>query len=178
MRFARLQLRDDHLAEDAVQDSLTAACQQSGDFSGRSQHKTWVFAILRNKLIDTMRARRRTINASSLEGDAADDSVFDRELFDDKGHWASHARPRPWPRPETLLARQQFWALFDWCLNALPEPVGRVFSMRELLDMDIAEICRELELDANHCSVLLYRARTRLRTCLSAKGLETEDAIG
>ncbi|VVD69626.1 RNA polymerase subunit sigma [Pandoraea anhela] len=178
MRFARLQLRDDHLAEDAVQDALTAACQPSNEFSGRAQHKTWVFAILRNKLIDIMRARRRTINASALEGDTEDDSVFDRELFDDGGHWTNHARPRPWPRPDTLLARQQFWQLFDGCLNALPASIGRVFAMRELLEMDIAEICEELGLEANHCSVLLYRARTRLRTCLSAKGLETDDAFG
>ncbi|MCI3206845.1 sigma-70 family RNA polymerase sigma factor [Pandoraea capi] len=178
LRFARLQLRDDHLAEDVVQDALTAACLSSDAFSGRAQHKTWVFAILRNKLIDMMRARRRTINASALEGEAGDDSVFDRELFNDNGHWTDHARPRPWPRPETLVARQHFWQLFDWCLNALPESTGRVFSMRELLEMDITEICQELGLEANHCSVLLYRARTRLRTCLSAKGLETNDAIG
>lgn len=171
-------MRDEHLAEDAVQEALTAACATSSEFSGRCQHKTWVFAILRNKLIDTMRARRRTINASSLESDADENSVFDRELFDERGHWHVHARPRPWPCPETLVAREQFWALFDWCLNALPESTGRVFSMRELLDMDIAEICLELDLDANHCSVLLYRARTRLRTCLSAKGLETNDALG
>ncbi|MGR9578435.1 sigma-70 family RNA polymerase sigma factor [Pandoraea sputorum] len=178
LRFAKLQLRDEHLAEDAVQEALTAACSPSNEFSGRSQHKTWVFAILRNKLIDTMRARRRTINASSLEDDADENSVFDRELFDERGHWNDHARPRPWHHPETLVARQQFWALFDGCLNTLPESTGRVFSMRELLDMDIAEICRELDLDANHCSVLLYRARTRLRTCLSAKGLEVTDALG
>ncbi|MCE4060054.1 sigma-70 family RNA polymerase sigma factor [Pandoraea sputorum] len=178
LRFARLQLRDDHLAEDAVQDAMTAACMPSSEFSGRSQHKTWVFAILRNKLVDTMRSRRRTINASALENEASDDSVFDRELFNAQGHWADQARPRPWPRPDTLVARQQFWTLFDWCLNALPESIGRVFSMRELLDMEIADICQELDLDANHCSVLLYRARTRLRTCLSSKGLETSDALG
>lgn len=182
MRFAKLQLRDDHLAEDAVQDSLVAAYAQSHEFAGRAQHKTWVFAILRNKLIDTMRTRRRTVNASSLETpddtDVHGESVFDRELFGDNGHWAEHARPKPWPRPEAIVARQQFWTMFDWCLNELPEAIGRVFAMRELLDMEMAEICGELELNANHCSVLLYRARLRLRTCLSTKGLESADATG
>lgn len=178
LRFARLQMRDEHTAEDLVQEALTAACLESKAFDGRAQHKTWVFAILRNKMIDAMRARRRTINASALEASLDGESVFDRELFSDNGHWAEHARPRPWPRPEALVAQQQFWALFDWCLTELPEHVGRVFAMRELLDMEIAEICQELELNANHCSVLLYRARTRLRTCLSTKGLEANDAAG
>lgn len=174
-------MRDEHLAEDAVQESLLAACAQSHEFAGRAQHKTWVFAILRNKLIDTMRARR-TINASALatqdDEQAHGESVFDRELFGDNGHWAEHARPKPWPRPEAIVARQQFWTMFHWCLNDLPETIGRVFAMRELLDMEMAEICDELECNANHCSVLLYRARLRLRTCLSAKGLETADAAG
>lgn len=48
--------------------------------------------------------------------------------------------------------------------------------MREFLDFAIADICRELTLTTNHCSVLLYRARTRLRTCLTERGLTAEDA--
>ncbi|NHL67832.1 RNA polymerase subunit sigma, partial [Burkholderia ambifaria] len=46
------------------------------------------------------------------------------------------------------------------------------------LDVEINDICTELTLTTNHCSVLLYRARTRLRTCLSEKGMTTEDAAG
>lgn len=80
--------------------------------------------------------------------------------------------------PETLLQQRQFWTLFQACLDHLPENIGRVFMMREFLDVEIDDICSELTLTANHCSVLLYRARTRLRTCLSEKGLTTEDAAG
>jgi len=51
-------------------------------------------------------------------------------------------------------------------------------SVQLITDVEIADICNELTLTTNHCSVLLYRARTRLRTCLSEKGLTTEDAAG
>lgn len=176
LRFARLQLRDADAAEDAVQEALTAAWTHAGEFAGRSAHKTWVFGILRNKLIDQLRARQRTVPLSALDAQLDGESVLDRELFKENGHWTAHAKPRPWPRPETLLQQQQFWTLFERCLDHLPEHIGRVFMMREFLDFAIADICRELTLTTNHCSVLLYRARTRLRTCLTERGLTAEDA--
>lgn len=176
LRFARLQLRDADAAEDAVQEALTAAWTHAGEFAGRSAHKTWVFGILRNKLIDQLRARQRTVPLSALDAQLDGESVLDRELFKENGHWTAHAKPRPWPRPETLLQQQQFLTLFERCLDHLPEQIGRVFMMREFLDFAIADICRELTLTTNHCSVLLYRARTRLRTCLTERGLTAEDA--
>ncbi|KWB51774.1 RNA polymerase subunit sigma [Burkholderia ubonensis] len=180
LRFARLQLRDAEAAEDVVQEALTVAWARAGDFAGLSAHKTWVFGILRYKLIDVLRARRRMVSLSELDGEFELDgeSVLDRELFNGNGHWAAHAIPRPWPQPESLLRQRQFWTMFEACLNDLPEQIGRVFMMREFLDIEIAEICAELILTTNHCCVLLYRARTRLRTCLSEKGLTTEDATG
>ncbi|MBR7518613.1 hypothetical protein KC217_23375, partial [Mycobacterium tuberculosis] len=41
-----------------------------------------------------------------------------------------------------------------------------VFSMREIFDFEIAEICEELHITTSNCSVLLYRARMQLRLCL------------
>ena len=55
LRFAQLQLRDASLAEDAVQEALTAALTSTQQFSGRSALKTWVFGILRNKIVDLIR---------------------------------------------------------------------------------------------------------------------------
>jgi RNA polymerase sigma-70 factor (ECF subfamily) len=178
LRFAQLQLRNAAAAEDAVQEALAAAWTQADRFAGQSEHKTWVFGILRHKLVDALRARQRTINVSALEAELDGETLLDRELFKDNGHWAAHAKPRPWATPETELQRQQFWRLFEACLDHLPEQIGRVFTMREFLDLETGDICAELELTANHCSVLLYRARLRLRTCLSEKGLCVEDANG
>ncbi|MBB5443027.1 MULTISPECIES: RNA polymerase factor sigma-70 [unclassified Paraburkholderia] len=178
VRFARLQLRDAAAAEDAVQEALTAAWTQATRFAAQSEHKTWVFGILRHKLVDTLRARQRTVNLSALEAELDGEALLDRELFKDNGHWSGATKPRPWPTPETALRQQQFWTLFEMCLEHLPEHIGRVFMMREFLDLDIAAICAELQINANHCSVLIYRARLRLRTCLSEKGLSSEDANG
>ena len=49
-----------------MQEALAAALSGAREFSGRSALKTWVFAILRNKIVDLIRERGRTINVSAL----------------------------------------------------------------------------------------------------------------
>ncbi|MHB1360028.1 MAG: sigma-70 family RNA polymerase sigma factor [Rhodocyclaceae bacterium] len=166
LRFARLQLRDDALAEDVVQDALIAAMGGIDNFAGRAALKTWMFSILKNKIVDALRSRERTVNVSALGDEEADfEQVFDT-LFKANGHWLPGHQPAVWGDPEADLDREQFWRVFDACLNHLPAKTGRVFAMREFLDLDIEEICRELGIGTNNCYVILHRARHQLRACL------------
>lgn len=166
LRFARLQLRDDALAEDVVQDTLIAAMSGIENFAGRSAVKTWVFSILKNKIVDALRTRDRSVNISALGDEEADFAEIFDTLFKANGHWLPHHRPADWGDPEEDLSRQQFWLVFDACLNHLPANTGRIFAMRELLDLDVEEICRELGIASNNCYVILHRARHQLRACL------------
>jgi RNA polymerase sigma-70 factor (ECF subfamily) len=168
-RFAMMQIRDPDLAEDAVQDALASACVNVARFDGRSALKTWIFAILKNKIIDLIRQRNRTVNASSLSDDEADaDSAFEA-LFQDNDRWTSEARPSAWSSPEDSLEQQQFWAVFEACLNRLPENTARVFMMREILELETGEICSQLAISNENCYVILHRARNSLRLCLDGK---------
>jgi len=166
VKFARLQLRDADLAEDVVQEALAAALSGAKEFAGRSALKTWVFAILRNKIVDLIRERGRTINVSALTPDEESlDGSFEA-LFKDNDHWRPDTRPRDWGDPEETLQQNRFWAVFDACLNHLPENTARVFMMREFLEFETAEVCRELRLTVSNCNVILHRARNGLRRCL------------
>ena len=49
-KFATQQLSDSDLAEDAVQEALVGALKNVNSFTGRASLKTWVFAILKNKI--------------------------------------------------------------------------------------------------------------------------------
>lgn len=169
VRFARLQVRDPDVAEDLVQETLEAALNGIARFNGQSSLKTWTFGILKNKVVDHLRRRDRSIPFSQLTGDAEEsDAVLDT-LFNEKGFWNVEARPADWNEPEEALASQQFWMVFDACLNHLPENVSRVFMMREFLGFESGEICRQLDLSTTNCHVILHRARTRLRVCLEDK---------
>ena len=166
LRFAQLQLRDAAQAEDAVQEALLAALAGGRSFAGRSALKTWVFSILRNKIVDLIRAQGRTTNVSALgDDDAALDASFDA-LFKANAHWRPENRPFGWGDPEESLREERFWAVFEICLNHLPERTARVFMMREFLGFETDEICTTLALTTSNCNVILHRARHGLRRCL------------
>ena len=54
--------------------------------------------------------------------------------------------------------------------------MGRVFLMREWLELSSDEICKELGLSATNLYVTLHRARLRLRECLETHwfGVKTD----
>lgn len=167
LRFAVLQLRDQASAEDAVQEAMLAALQGADRFAERAKLKTWVFSILRNKIVDIIRKRVREPSYEQPE-DEIDESDFD-PLFGADGHWQGDSRPADWGDPEKAFENRRFWAVFDACLNRLPPGTARVFMMREMLGLDTDEICEELSMSSNNCWVVLHRARMGLRLCLDQK---------
>lgn len=166
LKFASLQLRDDALAEDVVQEALLAALANVKEFAGRAALKTWVFAILRNKIVDHFRRQCRTTNVSSLSPEEESlDQAFE-SLFKSNAHWTPQSRPAGWGDPQESLRQQRFWEVFDACLEHLPENTARVFMMREFLEFETHEVCRELSITTSNCNVILHRARNGLRKCL------------
>lgn len=168
LRFATLQLNDRDLAEDAVQDALASALRNAGSFAGRSALKTWVFAILKNKIIDVVRQRSRIVYTGNLVTED-EDGESTPALFDQRGHWKPEEKPADWGMPDLALHDEQFWRVFATCLDGLPARQGRAFMMREFVGLDSDEICTTIGISTSNLHVLLHRARLRLRECLENK---------
>jgi len=163
MRFARLQLRNEAWAEDAVSETMLAALSKPQSFGNRSQLKTWMVGILKHKVIDILRQRRREVTLDDRpDGDGSEE--LDALMFKTDGHFAS--RPSDWGNPEQELNSRQFFAVLEACAEKLPAAMGRVFLMREWLELPCDEICKELNLTSTNLYVQLHRARLRLRECL------------
>jgi RNA polymerase sigma-70 factor (ECF subfamily) len=83
-RFARRSLGDPGLAEEAVQETFVRAWRASASYDpARSSQRTWLFAILRNVVIDLARARRVRPALADAGGDAtvtSSDDDIDRVL--------------------------------------------------------------------------------------------------
>ena len=163
LRVARLQLRDDALAEDVVQETLLAALSGS-TFSGKSSLKTWLTGILKHKIIDAIRRKQREPLLASTFDDECDIEDLDGLFKAPFGAWDSP--PAEWGDPEQALNRSQFFDIMDFCLEKLPPNTARVFMMREVMGLESDEICKELAITANNLWVILYRARMSLRECL------------
>lgn len=174
LKFARLQLSDKHLAEDAVQEAFIGALKSAGSFGGRAALKTWVFAILKNKIADILRQKHRLAEVSSVLHDREEDEDF-AELFDQKGFWQADQRPAAWPDPEQAMRESQFWRVFETCLDQLPGKQARVFMMREFIELDSDEICASVGITVSNLNVMLHRARLRLRECLETRWFVEEE---
>lgn len=163
LRYARLQLRDPAQAEDAVQETLLAALEGAARFAGKSSLRTWLTGILKHKIIDQLRRAGREQALTGIDDDRPEAEAVDA-LFAPDGHWREF--PAQWGNPDTALENSRFWTAFEECAQRLPARTARVFMMREIMDMPTEDICKELDITATNCWVMLHRARLTLRECL------------
>lgn len=162
VRFAQLQIRNQALAEDAVQDALIAVLEKPERFNGQSSLRTYVTGILKFKIIDCLRASSRERQIDTAEDQSEDDAID--ALFKADGH--TREQPMAWGDPDATLEQKDFFKVLEICLEKLPAKTARIFMMREWLELETDEICKELAITTSNAWVLLYRARMRLRECL------------
>jgi RNA polymerase sigma-70 factor (ECF subfamily) len=163
LKIARLQLRNEAWAEDVVSETMIAALEGESRFDGRSQLKTWVVGILKHKIIDHFRSHGREVSVEA-QMEASEAESFD-ELFSENGHFRE--RPLPgWGDPQDALSQNQFLEILQACVDKLPANLGRIFMMREWMDLETDQICEQMGITSTNAFVMLYRARMRLRECL------------
>lgn len=166
LRYAMLQVRQAAIAEDLVQNTLVAALQSLDSYRGEASPTTWLIGILKRQIIDHY--RRMTREAPLPVSDAGDDPDGDTDLLDrlfaSDGHWATP--PAVWSDPEGSLQQEDFLTVFEACLKGLAGQSGRVFALREIMELEPEEICKDLGLTQSNYWVLMHRARLRLRQCV------------
>jgi len=162
MRFAKMQLRNDSMAEDVVSETLLAILEKPDSFERRSTLRTYATGILKFKIIDLLRRRGREVHIEPLDEQSMDDALD--ALFQADGHWQD--APPAWQQPEKALEQSQFFDTLQACVDRLPPKLARIFMLREWLEREVDDICGELGITSNNCGVMLYRARMQLRECL------------
>jgi RNA polymerase sigma-70 factor (ECF subfamily) len=146
-RAVRAVLRDDHEAEDALQQAYLSAFRYLRSFQRRSRLSTWLFRIALREAFARLHRKRRH-------------KVVHAEL-------ASRAPARPWAPEETAIGRQHV-RLLEEAIDALPDAYRPVFVLREVQEMTTAEVAEALSLSEQNVRVRLHRARDLVRRKLSA----------
>jgi RNA polymerase sigma-70 factor (TIGR02943 family) len=174
LRYARLQLRNDAWAEDAVSETLLAALAKPQSFGNRSQLKTWLVGILKHKVVDILRQRQREVALGDDDSDGSEE--LEALAFKADGHFVQ--QPADWGDPEQELSTREFLAVLEACTEKLPAAMGRIFLMREWLELSSDEICKEMRLTPTNLYVQLHRSRLRLRECLELNWFGHKEAPG
>lgn len=168
-RYALMRVRDTTLAEDMVQDALLAAFRARQQFSAQSSERTWLIAILKNKITDHY--RRNTREAPLPDSDDPD-ALVDALFQQSSDHWLN--TPTAWQNPDQALDNARFWQAMTLCLEGLPARQAQAFALTEFDGMPGDELCKVLEVSASNLWVMLHRARLRLRECLEREWFGTE----
>ena len=75
---------------------------------------------------------------------------------------------------QRLLESREAGQLIRRCMEGLPSAQRAVFNLREVEEMDSAEICKILDISVTNLGALMHRARIRLRECLESKGVKAK----
>lgn len=166
-RFALARVGHQDVAEDLVQETFLAALQGTYRESGPTAERRWMIGIMKHKIIDHFRRRSK----EPIQHPDQPDGQPIEDAFLPDGHWKPHAAGlQAWPeRPDGLVERRQFWDSLAGCMERLPPRAAQVFTLRELDELDIDNICQLLRLTPTNFSVILHRARKQLRDCLASR---------
>ena len=113
LRFAKMQLRNDSLAEDVVSETMLAILEKPDNFEGRSSLRTYATGILKFKIIDVIRKKGREVHIEPLDEQSMDDAMD--ALFAKNGHWQEP--PPAWQQPERALEQAQFFEQLQICVD-------------------------------------------------------------
>ena len=150
-----LQNRED--AEDAVQSGYLKAFAAIKGFAGRSSLSTWLTRIVTNNALAHLRAaRRRRSLLEESEVPVLDDY---REML---------MRGSMSVSPERAVARGQIRQIVADAINQLPAPFRKVFVLRQIEELDVAEVAEALGIPAATVKTRHLRARRRLQRLLGA----------
>ena len=165
-RTARAILKDDSLAEDALQEAYLAAFRHMDEFRGDAALGTWLTRIVVNQALQALRRTRR-------------DRVVVPFEESDAQHEALNVADSPDTGPENMLLRAQTRRLIERNIDALPEGYRTVFVLREVEELTVEETAAALDIPAATVRTRLFRAKARLRESLAQQmDVATQDAFG
>jgi len=157
--WAVFKVSDSELAQDLVQDTFLVAAEKIENFRGDSSPKTWLFSILKNKIIDVY--RKKTNKPVNIENDVLS------KFFDAAGAWENDRVPKNWNEEEGhLLDDSEFQLVLAKCLDALPEKWSTCVRLKYLSEKKGEEICQEVGIALTNYWQIVHRAKLQLRNCI------------
>jgi RNA polymerase sigma-70 factor (ECF subfamily) len=150
-RIVRGILRNDHDAEDAVQEVYVQAFAHLQSFQGDASLGTWLARIAMNEALARLRRRRVMVDITTIEAPQ------------------SQARVIPFPlaassdNPEQTMAQRQILQLVEQATDRLPEIYRIVFMTRVIEGMSVEETADLLGLRPQTVKTRLHRARQLVR---------------
>ncbi|GJL77247.1 MAG: RNA polymerase sigma factor [Nitrospinaceae bacterium] len=159
-RYCLVRVKDPAAAEEIVQVTFFAALQATHTFAGRSSEKSWLFGILKHKILDHFREVKKNRTFDLAPQDDQDPCEYNAS-----GHWKEI--PQHWGLdPEKFAENQALTEALTTCLDGLSDKFRQVFVLKEIEGLSTEEICNDFNIKPTNLWVILHRARNQLKKCL------------
>jgi RNA polymerase sigma-70 factor (ECF subfamily) len=165
--YARARVGNGGAAEDLVQETYFAALRARKSFKGRSSEKTWLFGILKHKILDHLRSARTAPLSSAALQPPGDGARRSRPQGRRVLPWA-----QPVPDPDEVYHYRELVERLSQGLSKLPQRAAQVFVSREIDGLSTEEVCRRFGISRFNCWTIVHRARAALRENLEVYGFK------
>jgi RNA polymerase sigma-70 factor, ECF subfamily len=150
---ARRLLGNEPDADDAVQQAFISAFKSIGGFNAGAKLSTWLHRIVVNAALALIRSRRH-------RRELPIDDLLPR--FDDAGGWLDGTEPTVCGNEHPMEIRENR-QMVRCCIDRLPEIYRTVLLMRDIEELDAAEVAEMLAITPNAAKIRLHRARQVLK---------------
>lgn len=164
--YCMLRVSNRENAEDLVQETFISALKAQQHFKGESSEKTWLTAILKNKITDYY--RRKDVLKETQSYLEATEKEFTESFFNSSdGHWLKKTAPAEWhTQADSELEQVEFSGIMQNCIQKMPTRLVPVFIARFFNDEDAEKICKDFKISASNYWVIIHRAKVLIRSCL------------
>jgi len=172
--YALLKVGKRETAEDLVQEAFISALKAKDTFKGNSSEKTWLTAILNNKIIDHYRKKDVLKDSTSYLTETEDE--FSKHYFGKSdGHWLVTASPQLWAESaDSAVNKAEFAGVIQKCIQKMPSRLIPVFIAKFLDDEDSDTICKVHNISSSNYWVIIHRAKLLIRRCLEENWFQTK----
>jgi RNA polymerase sigma-70 factor (ECF subfamily) len=159
--YTYTRVNDHEMALDLVQDTFVSALKGLDNFQKKSTIKTWLFSILKRKIIDHWRKQesRKTKPMSSLGSDSesGEQRIIEKQ---NKGRISEI---------EVDYDNMELKEAITNCIQHLPEKWKGIVIDKLVEERKSEEVCKEHNITSSNLWVIVHRAKVQLRDCLQDK---------
>ena len=147
--------RNEQDAWDLAQDGFVKAWKSIGRFRGQSSFYTWLYRILMNVTIDSLRRKR------IASGTEFDDAIGLRQIEP-----GAATAPRPEMQPAEKISDKEIRERIDAAIEKLSPEHRAAIVMREIDGLEYSEIAEQMDCSIGTVMSRLFYARKKLQALL------------
>jgi len=147
-------------AEEVAQETMLRVIQHLSEFEGRSDLSTWVTRIAMNQSLTRLRQRklRKTASLDAESGNSDEGPTLGQTLSDERELTG-----------DSSVELAEDLTLLQEGIRELDEEFRSVIVLRDLQEMDYAQIASVLNVPVGTVKSRLFRARAALRSWMEAR---------